>query len=481
MRPTAVQRLIGQLLLLFAVTLLVPAAIALVTGDGEAPHFLQSFLLTAAGGLALWLPVRRATAELTARDGFLVVSLFWVVLGLCAALPFMLGPHLRLVDAVFEAVSGFTTTGATVMSGLDALPPSVLLYRAMLQWLGGMGVVVLAVAVMPMLGVGGMQLYRAEIPGPMKEEKLTPRLLQTARALWLIYVGLTASCALGYRLAGMEGFDAIAHALTTVSTGGFSTHDASFGHFRSLGLELVAVLFMILGAVNFSVHFTALRRLSLRPYLTDPEVRTFLVALALGAVVLAVMLARTGTYPEPGSALRHALFQVVSVMTSTGFTTADFSLWPLFAPVFLIYLGLVGGCAGSTAGGMKVVRVLLLARQAWRELTRLPHPRSVQAVRIGRRVVNDRTAATVWSFFSVYVASYVALMVLFMATGMDQVTAFSAVAACLNNLGPGLGEVSASFQHVNDMAKVVAIAAMLLGRLEVFTLLVLFSPAFWRR
>ena len=480
MARAAIQRLLGQLLLLFGATLLAPMLVSVAAADGEAVHFAEATLLTVALGLTLWLPVRGAGADLRPRDGFLVVALFWVVLGLCAALPFVLGPHLRPLDAVFEAVSGFTTTGATVMSGLDGQAPSILLYRALLQWLGGMGVVVLAVAVMPMLGMGGMQLYRAEIPGPMKEEKLTPRLLHTARALWLIYLGLTALCALAYRLGGMGGFDAVTHALTTVSTGGFSTHDASFAYFRSPLLEALAVVFMALGATNFAVHFAALRGAGLAAYARDPEVRAFVALLVVAGAALALVLYLTGAAPAPLGALRQALFQAVSVMTSTGFTTADFSAWPLFAPVFLMYVGIVGGCAGSTAGGMKVVRVLLLARQGWRELVRLPHPRSVRPVRLGGRVVAERTVSAVWGFFAVYVASFVALMVLMMATGLDQVTAFSAVVACLNNLGPGLGEVSASFQHVNDAAKAIAVVAMLLGRLEVFTLLVLFSPAFWR-
>ena len=474
----AIQRLLGLMLLLLGGAFAVPLAVALVAGDGEASHFAESLLVTAAVGLALWAGGRRASGELRPRDGFVIVALFWVVLGAFAALPFVLGPHLSFVDALFEAVSGFTTTGATVLTGIDGLPPSVLIYRQLIQWLGGMGVAVLAVAVMPMLRLGGAQIYRAEIPGPMKEEKLTPRLLQTARAFWLIYLGLTAACAAAYWLAGMGVFDAVAHALSTVSTGGFSTHDASLAWFGSPAVELVAGVFMALGAINFGVHFLALRR-GPRAYLRDEEVRAFLAIALVGTAVATLTLVLTHAY-APVAALRHAAFQVISVLTSTGFTTTGFAAWPLFLPVLLLYLGFVGGGAGSTAGGMKVMRVLLLARQAWRELARLPHPRSLRVVRLGGRVVQERTTHAVWGFFSVYVASFVLLMLAFMATGLDQVTAFAAVAACINNLGPGLGEVAASFQHVNDTAKLVAVVAMLLGRLEVFTLLALFSPAFWR-
>lgn len=465
----------------FSLTLLIPAGISLWYDDGELLHFVVAFVSIFLSGLVLWIfSGRHHTAVLAARDGFLIVALFWSGISLLASLPLALGAHMNFVDALFEAVSAFTTTGATVLSGLDDMPPSILFYRQQLQWLGGMGLVVLAVAVLPMLGVGGMQIYRAETPGPMKEEKLTPRLMQSARFLWIIYFGLTLVCALAYWMAGMNPFDAIAHSLSTVSTGGFSTHDASLGYFNSTKIEAVAVFFMMAGAINFSVHFQVMRKNNPLLYFKDVEVRSFILFVIFMIILISILLRLSGEYHSMSPSLRNAVFEVISVVTSTGFGTVDFSQWPEYLAVLLIFISFVGGCGGSTAGGMKVMRILVLLQQGKREIIKLIHPRAVLPIRIGGRTLNQRIIYAVGGFLSAYIAVFVILMLLMMMTGLDQVSAFSAIATCMNNLGPGLGEVATSFSTVTDSGKIIAVVAMLMGRLEIFTILVLLTPAFWR-
>lgn len=378
-------------------------------------------------------------------------------------------------------MSGFTTTGATVLTGLDSLPPSILMYRQQLQWLGGAGVVVLAIAILPMLGVGGMQLFRAETAGPMKDEKITPRIAHAARALWVIYVSFTIACALAYWLAGMSAFDAIAHSFSTVSTAGFSTHDASLAHFDSLAIEIIAIVFMLLGGISFNVHFLALRMRKGTIYWRDTQTLVFLSIVAVLMLIITATLYLTGQYPDLGTALRMGAFQATSVLTTTGFSTDNYSIWPLFLPVLLIFASFIGGCAGSTAGGMKVIRFIILAKEGSRELWRLLHPSIVRPIKLGGRALPDRVVDAVWGFFALYIATFALLMLLLMATGVDQITAFGAVAASLNNLGPGLGGVGLNFAGLNNTATWLCTLAMLLGRLEIFTLLALLSPIFWRK
>ncbi|MBK1700971.1 TrkH family potassium uptake protein [Thiococcus pfennigii] len=482
MKLLAVQRVLGLLLVLFSATMLPPLAVSLGYRDGAALAFLWAFATILAVGLAAWLPVARHRRELRLRDGFLVVALFWTVLGLGGSLPlvFSTDPSLSVSDAVFESMSGLTTTGATVITGLDGLPPSILYYRQQLQWLGGMGIVVLAVAVLPMLGVGGMQLYRAEIPGPMKDTKLTPRITETAKALWYIYLGLTVACGLGYWLAGMTPFDAVGHAFSTVAIGGFSTHDASLGHFDSPAIEAVAILFMLISGANFALHFLAWRRRSPLLYWQDEEFRFYLALMTAGILLVTASLALSGTYSTWGEWLGKGVFQTVSIGTTAGFTTAEYYAWPPFPAILLLLMSFVGGCAASTGGGIKVIRFLLLIKQGIREVERLIHPNAQIPVRMGSRSVNHRVVDAVWGFFSLYVASFVMMYLALTATGLDLITAFSAVAACINNLGPGLADVGPHYQALPDAAKWILCLAMLLGRLEIFTLLVLFSPSFWR-
>ena len=481
MQRKMIQRLLGMLLMAFSGTMLPPFIISFMYADGQATHFLFSLTITLGCGLGMWLPVRHLVLELHIRDGFIIVTLFWSVLGMFSAVPFLFSPHLDFTDAVFESVSGFTTTGATVITGLDQLPPSILYYRQQLQWLGGMGIIVLAVAIFPMLGVGGMQLYRAETPGPMKDEKLTPRIANTARALWFIYMGLTIACALAFWLAGMSPFDAINHSFSTVATGGFSTHDASLAYFDSVIIETIASVFMLLGSINFAVHFLAWRERTLRFYWLDTEVIAFLVIVAALTLITGAVLWLSNYYPAPLIALRYAAFQVISMITTTGFTTANFADWPDLLPIMLIYICFIGGCAGSTAGGMKVIRVLLLLKQALREIIQLIHPRGVVSIKVGGRPVKPAVINAVWGFFALYVFSTAVLTWLMVGTGLDVLSAYSAVATCLNVTGPGLGVVATSFAAVSDTGKWLAVFTMLLGRLEVFTLLVLITPAFWQR
>jgi len=481
MHAATISRLIGLLCLGFGATLIAPLLVALLYQDGQAGEFLSTLLITGAAGLLALMASGRGRIALRNHDGFLVVALFWVVLCLLAAVPFVLISKLSFVDALFEASSGLTTTGATVITAVAEQPKSLLFYRQLLQWMGGMGLVVLAVAVLPLLGIGGSQLYRSEAPGPLKEERLTPRITSTARVLWGIYVAMTVACALAYWLAGMDVFDAVSHSFATVSTGGFSTRDDSIAAFADLRIEMVAMVFMTLGAINFSVHLAAWQGKRLWDYWRNAEVRVFLLLIIGGTLLTALMLRVEHVTDSNLQALRIAGFEVISVITSTGFSMADFSLWPAFLPVLLIFISFIGGCGGSTAGGMKVLRVQLLVMQGWREIMRLIHPKAVVPVRIGGQTVSPQVIQAVWGFFAAYVTAFVLLMLGMMYAGLDQVTAFGAVATCLNNLGPGLGRVSMSFSGISDLAKSLSVFAMLLGRLEIFTIAVLLTPEFWRR
>jgi trk system potassium uptake protein TrkH len=480
MQGALVIRTLGIFLLLFSTALLPPLGISLIYRDGEADHLGLSLLITLGLGLALWLPTIRVREVLRNRDAFVIVSLLWVAMSLLGAVPFVLGFGMRPVDAVFESVSGFTTTGATVIVGLDVLPPSILFFRQEIQWLGGIGVVVSAIALLPLLGVGGMQLFKAETPGPMKDDKLTPRIAHTAGVLWRLYLGVTLLCAAGYWAAGMSWFDAVAHSLTTVSTGGFSTYDASFSQFDSALIEAIAIVFMLVGGINFGVHYLVWHARSPRAYWQSTEVRTFLVIVAVLILVTSVVLYHEGEQPSVAAAVRYAAFTGASIITSTGYGIEDFSLWPTLLPVLLIFASFIGGCAGSTAGGMKVIRFVVLGKQVGIEFQRLVHPSHVKPLKVGRQTIPPRTVEAVWAFFGVYVGVFALFMLLMMGEGLDQVSAFGAVATCMNNVGPGLGEVSANFASVSDAVKWLAAAAMLLGRLEIFTLLVLFTPGFWR-
>ncbi|WP_457668804.1 TrkH family potassium uptake protein [Thiolapillus sp.] len=480
MQLIVVTRTSGLLASIFSLSLSIPLLVGLWYGEDVSSNFALPMAVTLFLGVLLWFPGRQSTLRISRRDGFLIVAMFWGLLSLMGAWPLFMALNISPLEALFESASAITTTGATILTGLDALPRSVLFFRQELQWMGGMGLIVLGIAVLPMLGIGGMQLYRAEAPGPMKEEKMTPRLASTARALWLIYLSLTAACAFAYWLFGMEPFDAIAHSLSTVSTGGFSTHDDSLSWFHSSQIEGVAILFMLLASLNFGVHYYAIYRRKPLHYWEDIEARSFLILVLVLVVVVGMMLWMEGNYLSLPTSLRDASFEVVSVITSTGFGTVDFSRWPDFLPVLLIFVSFIGGCGGSTAGGMKVLRVVLLFKQGMREIRKLIHPNAILPVYLGRHVVDQRIMNAVWGFFAAYTVVFVVLMLLMIHAGLDQVSAFSAVATCMNNLGPGLGKVANNFQEVSSLGKGIAILAMLLGRLEIFTILILLTPAFWK-
>ncbi|MBC7938339.1 MAG: TrkH family potassium uptake protein [Chitinophagaceae bacterium] len=484
MGSLAVLALVGRTVVLFAGFMLVPLAFAIVGDDAAKPHFVTATLVTAACGFLMSALTRRFRRELQPRDGFVLVTLTWLVLPLFGALPLLLAvPGINATNAYFEAMSAFTATGATALVGLDKLPPSVNIWRCFMMWVGGLGIIVLAVAILPLLGVGGSQLFRAETAGPMKDQKLTPRIADTARAIWGIYLMLSVACFVAYAWAGMGWADAFMHMCSTVSLGGFSSHDASFGHWDSPQIEAVAIVFMLLSGVNLMLYFVAWRAKSLLPLLRNAEVQAFYAVLAASVLLIAGYLMANDAHADWGTTLRHAAFHVVSIATTTGYASYDYAQWPIFAPLLIILLGCFATCAGSTGGGIKMVRMLLLAKQAGRELVRIVHPSVVNPVVLGGRAVSDRVMQSVIAFMMIYGATLVGLTMILLFTGLDVLTAFTAVVACVNNIGPGLGDVgpAVNYDVLTDVQTWVCTFAMMLGRLELLSVLVLLTPQFWRR
>jgi len=483
MQYRTIFKVLGVFLMLFSFTMLPPLIVAQIYHEGHELPFTLAFGLSVGIGVLFWLPNLKVHRDFKIRDGFLIVVLFWTVLSLFGALPFMLAPlpHDNFTDAVFESVSGLTTTGASVLSGLDHMSHAIRFYRQELQFLGGMGIIILALAILPMLGIGGMQLYRAEMPGPNKDHKLTPRITETAKALWMIYVGLTVLCASAYWLAGMAPFDAIGESLSTIATGGFTLHDASFAFYQSESIKTVAIVFMILGGCSFSLHFLCFSRRSLKHYWLDQECRTYFAILFFVTVITAVVLIITRSYSNDHKTLLEAAFAAASMVSTTGFVASPFALWPSFLPYLLVICGLIGGCAASTSGGIKVIRMLLLQKQGAREIQRLIHPNAVLPIKLGKQILSDQLVHAIWGFIAIFITLFVALFLLLLATGLSASTALSAEAAMITNVGAGVGSIAHGYDHLNLSAKWILIATMLLGRLEIFTVLVLFSPAFWRR
>jgi trk system potassium uptake protein TrkH len=483
-RPLAVLHLLSLVLVLFAGCMLVPLAFSLAQGDGAHWAYVESLAATTAAGSGLWLATFRAGRELQVRDGFLLVALVWTVLPAFATLPLLLQlGELSFTDAYFEAVSGLTASGATVLSGLERLPPSLNVWRGFMIWLGGMGVIVLAVAIMPLLGVGGSQLFKAETPTPMKDTKLTPRIAETAKGLWLVYFALTVACGLAYYWAGMTALDALMHAFTTLGLGGFSTHDESYAYWNSPRIEAVAIVFMLIAAINFATHFLAWHRRSLGVYRVDPEAKVFLGVVAASVLGIATYLVWAQVYPDFGSALRYAAFNVVSIATTTGYANTDFNQWPIFAPLWMLFLCSFASCSGSTGSGMKMIRALILFKQIFRELLRIIHPRVTNPVKLGGQLVENNVVFAVLAYVFVYVSCIIVFTLLLTVSGADVVTAFSAAVASINNTGPGLAAVgpASNYAVLNDFQTWVCSFGMLLGRLELFTLLVVLTPAFWRK
>ena len=476
MNLKSIVNLFSILVLFFSLSYIFPIIISLIFDDGATELFIYTLLGVGLIGLVGLLATRKVDNELSQKDGFVIIVLFWVVLCFAGSIPFYLS-GMNAIDSIFESMSGITTTGATVISNLDTLPESLLFYRQLLQWMGGMGLIVLAIAVMPLLGIGGGQIYKTEIPGAMGEQKLTPRIKETAQVLWLIYLGLTVLCAILYYLGGMGSFDAVSHAMSTVAIGGFSTHNDSIGHFNSIAIETICIAFMLLSAFSFTLHYFAVFKKKPLKYFYDPEIRFFMSILAIIFIICA-MISNMSNY---GPNLRELAFHSVSMLTTTGFSISNSSEWPFSISFILLIGAFIGACAGSVGGGVKSWRVLIMINHAHKNLMRIIHPNSVISLKIGTKNVNDEVATSVWGFFSIYIISFIILLLFVLITGVDFESAFSAVGACLNNLGPGLGIVSENYANINSTSKGILAFAMLLGRLEIFTLLVILTPMFWSK
>jgi trk system potassium uptake protein TrkH len=480
----SVIHVLGSMLMMFSITYVLPIATSLIFSDGQLVDFLLAAGGCLAAGFVVWASTRRHKRELRSRDGFLLVTLAWVMMSAIATVPLLMAvPGLSFTDAFFETMSGLSTTGATVLVGLEDLPPSINLWRHALNWYGGMGIIVLAVAILPLLGVGGMQAYKAETPGPIKDEKLTPRITQTAKALWFVYFLITVACIVSLKFVGMGWFDAVCHAFAAMALGGFSTYDASVGHFDSPAIEAVLIVFMLIAAMNFSRHFIAWQQKSLRTYLADVEAGAMLMIIGLSTLGVALFIWAHGVYPSFGTSLRHVAFNLVSIATDCGFVSQDYATWPVLAPMWILMLSCYCANTGSTGGGIKMIRTLVLFRQAARELLMLVHPQAVTPVRVGGQVVQNQVVFAVLAFVVLYFGVVVVLTFALLGSGLDFVSAFSAVIACINNAGPGLGVVgpASNFQGLTDFQTWVCSLAMLLGRLEIFSFLVLFTPVYWRK
>lgn len=480
----SVVNLLGKIIAVFALTMLIPYGVAIWSDDGSSAIFSNSILITFLSGIFISLITIPYKKELQIRDGFLLVVLVWLLLPCFGMLPLLsYFSELSIAKAYYEATSGLTATGGTVLTGLDTLPYSINLWRGEMVWLGGMGLIVLAVAILPMLGVGGRQLFKAEIPGPMKEAKLTPRIAETAKGLWLVYLVLTIVCLIAYKLAGMSWFDAVMHAFTTLGLGGFSSHDASYGYWDSPVIELVAMVFMLISGINYATHFLVWRSRSFSTYQQDPEIRPYIYIVLSSCFVLAVYLWMMGVYDEPIHALRYAAFNTISVATTTGYSNTDYSLWPIFAPLWMLFLSGFCTSSGSTGGGIKMIRVRILYRQFFREMITIMHPQAISPVKLGRNVISNRIIFAVLVFLFVYLSSIILITLLLTLSGLDEITAFSAAVASINNLGPGLNQIgpATTYASLSDFQIWICSFSMLLGRLEFYTLLIVFTAAFWRK
>ena len=481
-----IAHLLGIILAAFGLAYLLPIGCSLATGDGLWTRFLLAAAITIAAGAVLAAATLRHRRELKARDGFLLMTLGWVLLAASAALPLLFAlPGLTFTRAFFETMSGLTTTGSTVLGGLDSLAPSINFWRHSLIWLGGIAVIVVAIGVMPLLGIGGMQLSKAEAPGPVKDEKLAPRITETARSLWLVYALLTLGGVLALRLCGMTWLDAICHAFSAVALGGFSTHDAGIAFFHSAAIEFVLIVLMLISSLNFARHFAALRRLSLKPYRHDPELKASFILIAASVVFIAGLLTWHEVYPTFGTALRYAAFNVVSLATTTGWVTvgaSGFTTWPVFAPIWMLFLSGIVCNTGSIGGGIKMFRTLVLARQAGRELRLLVHPSAMAPVRVGGRPVPESAADAVLAFIFLYFMTGALLTFAMLLTGMSFDWAFRVVVASINNTAFGLPGQDAWNLHALTQQQIwICTAAMLLGRLEIFSVIVLFTRTYWRK
>jgi trk system potassium uptake protein TrkH len=473
-----VLHLLGRLVLLLGGALGVPLLAAGLFGERLWPY-LASIAVCCAAGAALMVLSRPETREIRPRDGFLIVGGAWLVVSALGSMPYLFTGTLGPVDALFESVSGFTTTGSTVIADVEVVPRGLLLWRALSQWMGGMGIILFTIAILPLLGIGGMQLFKAEVPGPVVD-KVRPRLTATARSLWGIYVGLTAAEWVLLRLAGMSGYDALCHALTTLPTGGFSTRNTSVGEFGSPAVEWIITVFMLLAGINFVLHFRVLSGRA-REVWRDAELRYFLAVVVGAVIVFAVCVHDAGD--RILDSLRVAAFQTAAILTTTGYVTADFELWPSLALIVLLVLMVLGGMSGSTGGAIKSLRALLAIRSLRATLHRLIHPHAVRPVKYGGEVVHESVLSGIWAFLTAYIVIAAIGAAVVAAFGYDLVTAISSSMTAIGNVGPGLGEVGAydNFAHFPGAIKITLAVIMVFGRLEIFTLLAMCSREFWRR
>lgn len=478
MNPKSIINLFSILVLFFSLSFVFPIIVSFIFDDGAIFLFLKTMMSIALVGLFGLFLTRNIKNNLSQKDGFVIIVMFWIVLSFAGAIPFYFS-GMTLIDSIFESMSGITTTGATVISNLENMPESILFYRQLLQWMGGMGLIVLAIAVMPLLGIGGGQIYKTEVPGAMGEQRLTPRIKETAQALWLIYLGLTVVCGFLYYVNGMPAFDAISHAMSTVAIGGFSIHNESIGFYDSISIEIICIAFMLLSAFSFALHYFAIYKKKPLKYIFDPEFRFFMsiVCLIFIIALFISIFANDSTSPS----FRELAFHTVSMVSTTGFSISDTSQWPLSISFLLLIGAFIGACSGSVGGGVKSWRVMIMLNHAYKNIMKIIHPNSVISLKIGSKSVSDGVATSVWGFFSIYVISFVILLLAILISGLDLESAFSAVGACLNNLGPGIGAVSENYADINSFSKGTLAFAMLLGRLEIFTLLVILTPMFWAK
>ncbi|HOY00085.1 potassium transporter TrkG [Zoogloea sp.] len=479
-----VANVLGRLLSIFSLAYLMPIAAAIFYEDGTTAEFVAAMIISLGGGLMLYGVTRSHYRELKPRDGFLLVSTVWALMAAIATIPLLLVyDTMSFTDAFFETMSGLTTTGSTIMTDLDHAPPAINIWRHELNWLGGMGIIVLAVAVLPLLGVGGMQLYKAETPGPMKDSKLTARIADTAKALWLVYFSITVLCIVLLNQAGLSWLDSICHAFAALGLGGFSTRDASVGAFDNPMVEFVLIVFMVIAAMNFATHFVAMRGRDLRAYWQDVEARGVVGLIVTSCFGVALYVWLEGTYEDYPTALRHVSFNLVSMATDCGFASQDFDKWPIFAPLWMLFLSCITASSGSTGGGIKMIRTLILAKQANRELTRLIHPAVVNPVKVGGSAIPNNVVIAVLGFIFLYFMSVVMLTFVMILSGLDFMTSLGAVVASINNAGPGLNKVgpATNYAVLTDFQTWVCTFTMLLGRLEVLSLAVVFTPQFWRK
>lgn len=483
MQFKSVIRIIGLFIILFSTTMIFPNIISVIYQDNEKKTFIKSFFIILIIGLFLWIPNKKKIFDLKLKESFFIVSILWIILGSLSALPFIFCKkiNISITDAFFESFSGLTTTGATILTNLEKLPKSILFYRQMLQWLGGMGIIVLGIAAFPLLSIGGMQLYKAEIPGPLKDEKMRPRIAETAKTLWLIYILLTIICAIILWISGIDMFNAISHSFSIVSLGGFSTYDQNIGYFQNIFVNLIISVFLIISNSNFSLHFLFLSNKNFNIYWKDIEFRTFILFQLILIIICTITLLYYSFYQSFIETLNQVLFQVISISTTAGFKTEDFTKWPVFLPILLFFSSFIGGCSGSTGGGIKVIRILLLIMHGSREIKRLIHPNAIYTIKLGSKVFSNNTIENIFGFFITYLFIFIIGFFILIATGIDEYSAFSSIAATLNNLGQGMGCISENFMNINLIGKWVLIITMVFGRLEVFTLLILLTPTFWKQ